>query len=69
MEIWYKDKKSGLKCGVNNDGDLFLGDNQSGETIIDTAENRKKIINDYHRYINQKLALDGHLEDDWEAEI
>ena len=47
MEIWKSDEKTGLKCGVNDFGDLFLGDSKSGYNLPDTPENRGYILTDY----------------------
>ena len=47
MEIWLSDKKTGIECGLNNDGFLFLGDSESGSILSDTKDNRKKVINDF----------------------
>lgn len=43
MIIFYEDKESGIQAGINNEGDLFLGDNQSGYNLPDTPENRAYI--------------------------
>lgn len=50
MIIWRKDEKSGLTCGINDDGDLFLGDDYSGYNLPDTPENREYILNDFDRW-------------------
>ena len=50
MKIWLKDEKTGLSCGVNADGELFLGDDRSGYNLPDTPANRKFIIDDFHRH-------------------
>lgn len=47
IEVWMKDEKTGIECGLNGDGDLFLGDNYSGYNLRDTPENRERIINDF----------------------
>lgn len=47
MVVWLRDEKTGIECGVNSDGDLFLGTNSSGYNLPDTMENREKIIADY----------------------
>jgi len=36
MITWLKDGKSGLECGINNDGELYLGDDKSGYNLEDT---------------------------------
>lgn len=56
IEVWMRDEKTGLECGVNGDGDLFLGDDNGGYNLRDTAENRERIINDFCRHTGrQKL--------------
>lgn len=54
MVIFYEDKETGLSCGINDSGELFMGDNASGYNLKDTEENRNYIIADY-RY-NLKMA-------------
>lgn len=39
-----------LECGINNDGDLFLGDDRGGYNLPDTPENRERILNDFEYY-------------------
>lgn len=55
MTIWDFDKVTEISCGVNNDSDLFLGDNRSGYNLRDTEENRKYIKNDYKRYTGKEI--------------
>jgi len=57
MEIWLIDKKTGIECGLNSDGDLFLGDDKSGYNLRDTKENRKRIINDFCRYTGRQKPV------------
>ena len=47
MTIFKENKETGLMCGINNDGDLFLGDDRSGYNLPDTPENRERILNDF----------------------
>lgn len=47
MEIWRHDENTGMTCGVNDDGDLFLGDELAGYNLPDTPENREYILNDF----------------------
>lgn len=47
MIIFKQNKETGLACGINDDGDLFLGDSQSGYNLPDTPENREYILTDY----------------------
>jgi hypothetical protein len=49
METWATDAKTGLQCGINDDGDLFLGDSRSGYNLKDTPDNRMKILKDFYK--------------------
>ena len=53
MIIFKENKETGLQCGINDDGDLFLGDNQSGYNLTDTPENREYVKNDFEYYNNR----------------
>ena len=44
MQIFKEDKKSKLSCGINDDGVLFFGDNESGSNLPDTPENRELVV-------------------------
>lgn len=57
MEIWLSDKNTGIECGINNDGDLFLGDSSSGANLPDIKENREKIIRDFCRYTGRQMPV------------
>lgn len=50
MVIFKENKKTGLACGINNDGDLFLGNKSSGYNLRDTPQNREKILRDFDYY-------------------
>lgn len=50
MEIWRRDELTGLECGINDDGNLFLGNDRSGYNLPDTPENREYILNDFDRW-------------------
>ena len=47
MRIFKENKKTGLKCGINNYGELFLGDDKAGYNLRNTSRNRKRILNDF----------------------
>lgn len=53
MIIFKSDERTGISCGINNDGDLFLGDDRSGYTLPDTPENRDYILEDFDFYVNR----------------
>lgn len=44
MIIFKENKETGLSCGVNDWGELFIGDDKSGANFSDTLENRKYIL-------------------------
>ena len=50
MTIFKENKKTGLQCGINDYGELFLGDDRSGYNLTDTPENRKNILVDFDYY-------------------
>ena len=50
MTIFKENKQTGLSCGINDDGDLFLGDDRSGYNLPDTPENRERILSDFDYY-------------------
>lgn len=50
MTIFKEDERTGISCGINDDGDLFIGDGRSGATLKDTPENREAILKDFDRY-------------------
>lgn len=52
MEVWKENKQTGLSCGINDFGELFLGNKGSGYNLPDTPENREYILNDFD-YWNQ----------------
>ena len=52
MTIFKENEKTGLQCGVNDYGELFLGDNKSGYNLRDTPENRERIVADFDYYNN-----------------
>ena len=46
--IWKQD--GDLSCGINAEGDLFLGTSTSGYNLPDTPENREYILEDFERW-------------------
>ena len=57
MEIFREDKETGISCGVNDLGDLFLGDSRSGYNLKDTPENRYWIIADFEYWTQRRNEL------------
>lgn len=55
ITIWACDIRTGIECGINQDGDLYFGDGQSGYNLRDTPENRTIIVNAFERYTGRKL--------------
>ena len=47
MTIFKENKQTGLQCGINDYGELFLGNDNSGYNLPDTPENRELIMNDF----------------------
>ena len=47
MTIFKEDKRTGISCGVNDYGELFLGNDGSGYNLPDTPENRSYILSDF----------------------
>ena len=54
IKVWMKDEETGIECGINADGQLFLGNNTSGYNLHDTKENRERIIADFKRYTKKR---------------
>lgn len=53
MTIFREDKRTGISCGINDDGNLFLGDDRSGYNLPDTPENRERIIDEFLYYTQE----------------
>lgn len=59
IEIWLEDKRTGLQCGINGDGELFIGDEFSGGNAPDTPENREMIVRDFYRTTGQTVPREA----------
>ncbi len=57
MIIWKHDKVTGIECGVNDDDDLFIGNDESGATLPDTPTNRAKILREFDRYTTKEFEV------------
>lgn len=53
MIIFQENKATGVSCGVNDWGELFIGDNRSGANLCDTPENRKYILKQFAYWGNK----------------
>lgn len=53
MIIFKENKKTGLSCGVNDWGELFIGDNRSGDNLSDTPENREYVLEQFEYWNNK----------------
>lgn len=54
MIIWKENTSTGLQCGINDFGELFLGDDRSGYNLPDTDENRERILADFDYYNHEE---------------
>ena len=59
MQVWKRDERTGIECGINDDGELYLGDDRSGFNLPDTEENREAILRDFDFFVKFASALQG----------
>lgn len=52
MRIFYKSGE--LACGVNDYGEVFLGDDKSGFNLPDNTANRIYVIDEFHKMLKEK---------------
>ncbi len=57
VEVWMEDKKTGIQCGLNRYGKLFLGNSESGYNLPDTPENRERVIHDFCRITGRERPV------------
>lgn len=57
MRIFATDKNTGISCGINDDGALFLGNDKSGYNLPDTKENTEYVLRDFERYTGRQLYM------------
>lgn len=50
------DKKTGISCGLNKWGELFLGDDRGGSTLMFSLENQAKIMREFDNCIKKAPA-------------
>ena len=53
-EILKRDEQTGIQCGINDLGRLFIGDTLCWYNMEDTPENREKLLADFEYSVNQK---------------
>ena len=53
-EIFRRDEQTGIQCGINDLGRLFIGDTLCWYNMEDTPENREKLLADFEYSVNQK---------------
>lgn len=54
--ILQRDDQTGIQCGINGAGDLFIGDAVCWRTMPDTPENREMLLLDWSYSVEQKKA-------------
>lgn len=52
--IFRRDDQTGIQCGINGAGDLFIGDSVCWRTMPDTPENRERLLLDWSYSVHQK---------------
>ncbi|MBR5279951.1 MAG: hypothetical protein IKU26_03160 [Clostridia bacterium] len=55
-EILRRDEQTGIQCGINDLGRLFIGDRLCWYNMEDTPENRKKLLADFEEAVEQRKA-------------
>jgi len=48
--IFKENKKTGLQCGINAYGELFVGDKESGANMPYTPQNKERILAEFERW-------------------
>ena len=69
MKIFKKNKKTGLKCGINDYGDIFLGDDKSGYNLRNTRRNRKRILNDFKKICSHEKVIFHGFQQNFVIEV
>ena len=55
-EIFRRDEQTGIQCGINDLGRLFIGDTLCWYNMADTPENREKLLADFEESVEQWKA-------------
>ena len=50
MMILKRNDKTGLECGINDEGMLYLGDDRSGYNLPNTPDNLEYVLRDFDFY-------------------
>lgn len=58
-EIFRRDEQTGIQCGINYLGRLFIGDTLCWYNMADTPENREKLLADWEYSVKQKKEQDN----------
>ena len=53
-EIFRRDEQTGIQCGINDLGRLFIGDTLCWYNMENTPENREKLLADFEYSVKQK---------------
>lgn len=65
MIIFRENKQTGLQCGLNDFGELFIGDKKSGANLKDTPENREYLLREF-AYWNDETDEDPDKHDEYQ---
>ena len=55
-EIFRRDEQTGIQCGINYLGRLFIGDRLCWYNMEDTPANREKLLADFEESVEQRKA-------------
>ena len=55
-EIFRRDEQTGIQCGINDMGRLFIGDRLCWYNMENTPENREKLLADFEESVEQRKA-------------
>lgn len=58
-EIFRRDEQTGIQCGINDLGRLFIGDTLCWYNMENTPENREKLLADFEASVEQRKAADN----------
>lgn len=63
MQIFKENKEKKLSCGVNDFGEVFVGDDRCGYSLPDTPENRRRVIADFDYYNGKEKTMENKETD------